>query len=573
MSWQTIVPANRDAHVRDNRVDANYGGAAQLRAKDDARIYFGFDIDKPKNAHFVSAVLRLTSQGTGWVGTEVISVRKLLEKWAEAKVTWTNRPAADTTVVGGVAAGITAAGQTYDIDVTTLVGLGTGWRGLDVRVTTSGDNRAFRSSENPDKTLRPRLVMTWVEDPLEPVELVPSDSRIIATPNPTLTWDWVSPSEELQQSQVQVSTDPAFGTTVHDSGFIAATEPRYALTAFNLVAGTLYYWRVRVKTASGSESPWSEAAGMKYVAQPALAITAPTEPFSTPTPNVTWTFTGQTKARVYLYKGTSKEPAWVSPWLTTAQTVQVPSNIIRSFGSYRFVVQAWDAQDRQAITGVPDYASATVTRTYSLTASVLPVTALTATIPDPGKPMVRLNWTRAGNPTVFGVFVDGIHMMTVEGTVRTADLWLARPAMLHTIEVAAGLGDPPQFSSGNVTTTVTPQCIGAWFYDEGSGVSWQVLDEGTNPYGFSDDLRYHLPTGRTYPVWSRSTTRGLEGQVQGVVRSVAARDGIEAMWRAGTPVRLIIGDVNIKVMMGAPAVDWDPNGVWDLAIPVIQVDA
>jgi hypothetical protein len=98
-----------------------------------------------------------------------------------------------------------------------------------------------------------------------------------------------------------------------------------------------------------------------------------------------------------------------------------------------------------------------------------------------------------------------------------------------------------------------------------------VLDEGEQVYGHSDDLAWHQPTGRTYPVVVRSTTRGLEGEVTGTVMSLAQRDQLVAMWQRDTPLRLIIGDINMAVRIGAPTIDFDPQSTYQVTVPIIQV--
>jgi hypothetical protein len=458
------------------------------------------------------------------------------------------------------------------VDVTAIIGLGTAWRGLDVRGNNGSDGRMWRSSENGDKAMVPRLLLTWVEDPTEPVNLSPSDGRIVSTPNPWLDWDWVASTEDLQQAQVQVDDATDFATPVFDSGFFAATESTYRLLGYNLPAGSVRYWRVRVKTETGTTSPWSQPAQITYVAPPVVTMTAPTEPFATVTPDITWTFAGQTKAQVRVWDPSApKKALWISDWLSTALTVQVPPKVIRKFQQYRFDIRCWDGQDREATAGVPDYFQSSVLRTFSLSAGVSPPLTLTVTFPNPQQPLARLVWTRGSVPDSYTIFVDDVETVTVLGSLTTYDLWLVRPNKTVTIKIAAGVGDPDQLSLTNPSWTGKVPCIGAWFYDETLGDNLQVLDEGGQVYGHSDDLVWHQPTGRTYPVVVRSTTRGLEGSVDGTVMSLAQRDQLIAMWKRDTPLRLIIGDMNMLVRLGAPTIDFDPQSTYQVSVPVIQV--
>ena len=558
-----------DAHVRSDRGSANFGDSTRLRAKSDARAYLWFDIDKPPGATLVSASLELYSVGTGWSG-QTATVQKLNQKWSEGKVTWDNKPTAEATTVAGNAA-IAAALQLVTFACTALVGVGTAWRGLDVRVTGTGDGRGFASAEYPDPQYRPRLVLTWTEAATEPIDLKPTNDNAVATRSPTLTWDWGASNEQLADVNVQIDGDGAdFSVPDYDSGWVASTEHSFTLPALTLPASGIRDWRVRVRTASGVIGPWSDPAGVQYVAQPALVITAPTA-FDTDTPRVTWTFTGQERARVFVYNAAGKL-LHTSPWLSTELLYEIPDDVIFGTGSFTFRVHAWDTVVREAVPGFPDYATDDQVAAFAFSGVVSGVSTLTATQPGT-EPFVRLTWTRGVQPDIYRVFVDGVKVTELAGTVLTYDLWEGFvPGTSHIYEVMAGVGNPPALSATNIDAVLTPRAIGAWLFRESDLSSLQVLNESA-AYAYVDDTAFYRPIASTYAVAISGETHGVEMGLTGVITARAKRDLLESYARDDQPVRLVTGDINALVQVTNLAVDPGPQGTFDVSFNATQVGA
>ena len=83
--------------------------------------------------------------------------------------------------------------------------------------------------------------------PTPPVLATPANGATGVAANPTLTWN---ASTGATSYRVQVSTDPAFETTLVDQSNITTTS--YALSA--LVANTTYYWHVNAANSVGTSA-------------------------------------------------------------------------------------------------------------------------------------------------------------------------------------------------------------------------------------------------------------------------------------------------------------------------------
>jgi alpha-L-rhamnosidase len=85
----------------------------------------------------------------------------------------------------------------------------------------------------------------------------------IDTPQPRLSWALNHAGRGQKQSayQIVVSTDPAFGAPVWDTGKLASPQStQVAYAGKPLASGLTYYWKVRYWDRDGNESPYSAAA-------------------------------------------------------------------------------------------------------------------------------------------------------------------------------------------------------------------------------------------------------------------------------------------------------------------------
>lgn len=92
-----------------------------------------------------------------------------------------------------------------------------------------------------------------------PTNVSPADEATDIGETPTLEG---SPYYSLygktqKSSQWQISTDPAFATTVYDSGEVLGVGVTHAVPAGNLLVSTTYYWRVRYRDIDNTYSGYS----------------------------------------------------------------------------------------------------------------------------------------------------------------------------------------------------------------------------------------------------------------------------------------------------------------------------
>jgi glucose/arabinose dehydrogenase/PKD repeat protein len=158
---QTLVfPVEIDSYVDRSAPAANFGSGAALRTDDSPIVqqsYLRFLVAGLAGHDVQSARLRMRATGNTGDGPAVFGTSN---DWTEDGITWDNRPAPTTGVVGDV--GVITAGTFVEWDVTSLVH-GTGPLSV-LLASTSEDGTQFNSREvaNPDR--RPVLVVTLSND-------------------------------------------------------------------------------------------------------------------------------------------------------------------------------------------------------------------------------------------------------------------------------------------------------------------------------------------------------------------------------------------------------------------------
>ncbi|MGD0354778.1 MAG: fibronectin type III domain-containing protein [Dehalococcoidia bacterium] len=110
--------------------------------------------------------------------------------------------------------------------------------------------RAYNTSGNSGYT-NEAYATTLPPPPPVPVLVAPAVGSVISTLTPTLAWNTASGAASYG---VQVSTSPAFATTVVNQSGLSSTQ--YAV-ASGLSWKTLYYWRANATNSLGSSSAWS----------------------------------------------------------------------------------------------------------------------------------------------------------------------------------------------------------------------------------------------------------------------------------------------------------------------------
>lgn len=193
----------------------------------------------PANATFVSATLTLYGNptsvhpqlhssypGSPYGTTNEGWLRRVVSSWSESTVTWNNQP--NTTTVNQVSLpASTSQTQDYAIDVTNLVkdmlnnpASSFGFM-LSLQNETTYRALIFASSDHPDSTKRPKLIIVY-HTPAASVSGVPVAGRFSVYPNPaqhTINLNFSS----VRAANVEVKLADATGRTVmHQSRQVAA---------------------------------------------------------------------------------------------------------------------------------------------------------------------------------------------------------------------------------------------------------------------------------------------------------------------------------------------------------------
>jgi hypothetical protein len=396
----TLVRTTVDAWVDESRDGDNNGQAARLRLRgsgsgNERQAYIFFGRPFPLGATVFSATLRIYLRGT-WSGSQTITARRVIEAWAESRITWANKADATTTNQATASVSAGADEDQVEIDLTDMLGdVAAGSACHGVKLLLSVDSaRAIYSSEAPDADLRPVLEIDWSIVPEAPIKQTPNSGKAISEDQPLLDWQFAEHANDGPQrqaySQVQISDDPVdFSSPEYDSGMVANTQSSWDLdgSAFTIADSAVRYWRVRVQNDQGLESEWSDVAEFTRQTKGTLTIVNP--PASPPrvsetTPPLSWTFTGRTQKSYevkLLHVKSNGRTAEKHVWPRTKSddtSVTVPKDIIKTDRDYRVVITIWDDQGRAAVTGDPDYVRDSRDFTYQRDGSPDPVTSLTA---------------------------------------------------------------------------------------------------------------------------------------------------------------------------------------------------
>lgn len=279
------VTATVDTYADQNEQSKNFGDRVKLWLKggggSDKRAFVFFAPPFPAGVTVLAATLRV-HLAEAWGGSQTLSAVRITQAWSEGKLNWNNKPNVDTGEQADVSVASLSAGDEVELDVTDLmaaVAAGATFYGIRLEIDASV-SRALASSDDPDVSLRPELVVEWSEAPQAPTSLAPAGGRVVSVTRPRLTWQFVDNAGSVVQaeSQVQTSTSSDFSSPNYDSGWVANTVSAWdlAATAFPAIAdGDVRYWRVRVRDGAGLESAWSDPVSWERESHGALTITNP----------------------------------------------------------------------------------------------------------------------------------------------------------------------------------------------------------------------------------------------------------------------------------------------------------
>ncbi|HEX5003476.1 MAG TPA: DNRLRE domain-containing protein [Bacteroidia bacterium] len=273
-----------------------------------------FDLSAvPANAFITSAYLSLyfnpTSIEGNHSGSNAAYLQRITSSWDESTVTWNNQPS--TTTANRITLP-TASNNTQNylnIDITYHIqdmaanpGSNFGFM-LLLQNESVYRKMVLASSDNPDATLRPKLVITYTT-PL-PITLTSFDATCSAS---AIDLNWTTATEsDFEGFLVERSQNPVLGfepvAWVKGKGNSSATQ-HYNFADENVVSGTKYYYRLKQTDFSG-QFEYSKIIAAGCSAAAAAPIRCGPNPF-TSTTTVTFNLTESSQLMYSIYTATGK---------------------------------------------------------------------------------------------------------------------------------------------------------------------------------------------------------------------------------------------------------------------------
>lgn len=585
-----ILPIAIDSFVKENVAGANFGDTPRLwvnggGSADQRFAYLYHSRPFPLGARILTAKLRLFLDGS-WSGTNSLTVKRITSAWSESKLNWNNKPTVTATnsaaasVVGGT------DGQVVEFDIMNMtndISSGSAFFGFRIEMSQHAD-RAFKSSDVGNSTLRPELEVTWTLAPDAPSDLSPAAGDIISAQFPLLYWAMSFPGGgSLTSVQVQMNlTNNDFSAPTKDFGKVALLNPIWDTNQGGfggVTAGQTWWWRLRVYDDTDTVSDWSTPVSFTRTALGTLTISSPGATTADLTPPITWALSGQTQEsyRVTLSRLLTNGK-WLTLWVTagvgTTTSVTVPENLIVTGQTYKVRVEAWDTLNRAG----DEHRLTEQTFTYVRDGTPAAPTSMSATAYNDtvrNTPIVKIVVTRTAQPDYWSVKLNGVEYNSriiasttfISGTTYNIYIWGVLPRTTTTVEVEAVVlsGGVFKHSSSNPTASVKTDFIGIWLGDDSNA---GLLGSIVPIFGASEvDMEIH-ESGTTYdtvgsqvPVRLYDAILGYRGVISGYVLSKTERDVFLSLKSLSVTqdIRLVLGDLSFPIRIAESSANPRPE--------------
>jgi hypothetical protein len=516
--------------------DAQAGLGSRTGGAGDAIGYIYFPRPFPLGATILSAELVFYTTAMS-SATHTYDFKRLNQSFSASKVTYNTRP---TSLIAGTKSvtktGVLADKTEWRLTVTDWmqsVASGGVWYGVQFQITEAVA-RYWYSEINPATAYRPRLEVTWSDEPATPTGLSPSGGRAVGLAKPVVraTYLDISGATSLQAVQVQINATDVWTSPTFDSGTVLASVPELdlATTAYaGLADAATTFWRIRMQDASGLWSPWSASTSFKRDDKGTLSVTNP--PSGTPkvedsTPPIIWTFSGETQAAYQIQIRHSVNGVQVIDWdsgkvTSTVLTVTVPTGTIKETGvTYTVTVRIWDTEQREATPGDPTYVE--VVRDFTFVPGATTGTTGLTAVADGIRPAVVLTWQRTTSPDFFNIVRNGKVIkagllpgdLFVSGTTYTYTDNSPSPGRALTYSVQAVV--TPIASATNASAVVTVRTVGSWLRDPVSGLEVCITGRDERDFTLGEESAVLQAIALDAPkVAINQNLGGLEGSIEG----------------------------------------------------------
>ena len=525
-------------------------------------IQFGLPRDLPGST-VTSARLQIRATGN-WGGTRTLTAQRIAGPVSYAAMTWNNAP--------GVLSGSVArtGGPTgvywHEIDVTAdfqAIAAGGAYYGHRIQNSETTLTRTWVGRTDP--TSYPRLVLTYATDTPRPSGVTPNGTVGVSKP----VFTWAAPSDITKiQAQADVAGG-SFASPTWSSGDIVTNIGHVDTNALGwagLANGGSADFRFRQFGALGW-SAWSSTVSVTRQDFAALTTQLPVSGGTSndPTPPHAWTFSGQSRFRLWITDADRKTlyDSHVIAGSDQSWTPVLPSMSIPDTATLTSNLEVWDTRtDRVASPGDPGYVRTSWSWTIAPDAATTGVTNFNAVL-QANRPAPLLTWTRAsGAPDEWIVKRNGRLVARFDGdtgqqttTTWAYEDWACPPNQQVTYSVIAVVAN--KMSPASPTKTLTNTLSGVLIYEPTTGAYVNVADEAAG-----DDLEmgessvmYQGPYAQG-PVKRILALGGISGSVKGFLsdindRSIAAQLADTALIRSypTRTCRLIWGYVNVPVVV------------------------
>jgi hypothetical protein len=551
--------------VKEDHPTTNYNASAKLAIRDftntDVNTYVYWTRPFPLKAQILSAKFVWYTPAEGGTGSKGFRFTRLAVGFSDSKVVYNTRPV--TFIAGNKDVNKTmpqADKVKWEVDITDWmqsVAAGGAWFGMRIVPTVFEDNVLWMYSEiYTDPALRPRVEITWADNPNTPQGLNPSGGRLVGVQKPIVSAQFidVSGNTSIQAIRVQFNATDTWLTPAFDSGWVLTSVPELDTSRTDmpggvwagLADGASTYWRVQFRDAAGLESPWSAATSFGRDNKGTLTVNNP--PSGTPTvedatPPISWTFSGETQSayqvQIYHVVNGAQFVDWDTKKITgTLTSLTVPTGAINepSSTTYTVTVRIWDTKARASTPGDNPYVE--VVRDFTFVPGATTGTTSLTAVPDAGgKPKVVLTWQSATFPDRFNILRNGKVIAAaldpndtfVSGTTHTYTDRTPSPKRAYSYAVQRVVNDVASASNSTVSN-VTVNSIGVWLQELVTGEEVYIIGRDDRPMVLLEQstvLQAIAPN--SVPVSIKQSLGGLAGTIQGQLAAGMGQTGQQ--WR------------------------------------------